>query len=612
MSRIQTKMLEKQEEFVCAYNHNEPIIIVALDLSLPKNKKFYCSKCLQFMQQNHQQKIQVFSIIASLIEETQKNKAKSIEESLEFNRKKVEQLQFWISDLKSCVIKSLNQIDNFVNKWIQDLNQKEPQYIEYSFHAELDEYIKNDSKLDFNQNTYTSQISKIHYNWYSKTQPLMVKFKEFKEFDRCQQILFDLIQNNNESEDIKIIEQPYKSQDLQSCTQSSTLAQSQSQEQSQEQSQSQVQSQSQEQSCAQTSTQAQSQQQQQQQQQTQQQQQSQIQNTVEQTKQIREVQLTLIDQSTTQLKPSQTMAFNNSGSIMISTEYSLIKVWAFNKGKIQLLTCLQGHTNYINCLIYSKRQNSFISSSDDKTIRCWQSFTQQHWSSSQPYNQHTNYVQCLILNENEDLLFSGSFDNSIKVWNVDFNNNCLIYQYSLNKHTHSVNGLSLSPSEQVLVSCANESNSIIIWEKNVNNIFEFKYIVKQSIYEKGNKIMFISNEEFIWATASKTSDYLYAFQLKEGVFEENLENTVELTPNNKVADEFRFPILYNKEKNLIILRVKSIVYILEYLNNGKYRIATQLDFHTFDIYGQVTNNWQYLVCWDQNTKRYSTYELQIK
>ncbi|CAD8119217.1 unnamed protein product [Paramecium primaurelia] len=297
---------------------------------------------------------------------------------------------------------------------------------------------------------------------------------------------------------------------------------------------------------------------------------------------------------------------------MVSTEKNDIKVWNFLNGTIKLIKTLQGHTNWVLCLVYSNKQNFFISGAQDNTIRFWKLLDQTNWSSSQPYQQHTNTIGCIILNSNEDLLFSGSKDKSIKVWKVDFNKNILTYMYSLDKHDNKVMALSLNQSETQLISCAQNKNQIIIWERRQQDKFEFKHFVTQSIQEEGLKIKFIKDNQFIWITGGKQIDKLYIFELKEGVFQENQEKTIQLIKNNQKPDQYRFPIIYNKERNLIVVRHKTYIYIIIEINNGKFKIVDQLNCDTIQIYGTITKNGQYLVYWDEKSQAYSTYELQNK
>ncbi|CAD8179317.1 unnamed protein product [Paramecium pentaurelia] len=169
------------------------------------------------------------------------------------------------------------------------------------------------------------------------------------------------------------------------------------------------------------------------------------------------------------------IAFNSSDSIMVSTNESIIEVWNFNNGRLELLQSLNQHTGWVNALMFSKKQNSFISCSSDKTIRIWKDQGGNDWIGSFPYEQHTHKVLCMTVNQNEDQVFSGSQDKTIIVWKLDFDKNELIYQYSLEKHDYDIYGLSLNQSERQLVSCAYGEDQIIIWERGLNNKMEFKY-----------------------------------------------------------------------------------------------------------------------------------------
>ncbi|CAD8207706.1 unnamed protein product [Paramecium octaurelia] len=302
------------------------------------------------------------------------------------------------------------------------------------------------------------------------------------------------------------------------------------------------------------------------------------------------------------------IVFDASGSIMVSSEKYDIKVWSFLNGTIKLVKTLQGHTDWVQCLVYSKKQNSFISCSLDNTIRCWQQLNQNEWISSQSYQKHTDYVACIILNQNEDLLFSGSDDKSIKVWKLDFIQNQLTFLYTLDKHNNYVVSLSLNQSENQLVQCEEDSNQIIIWERRENDQFKFKHFVKQSIQEKGYKVKFIKDDQFIWITGGKKIDKLYFFECQQGIFQENNDKTIQLIKNDQIVDEYRFPIIYNKERSFILVKHKTYIYIIREINDGKYKISDQLNCETIYTYGTITNNGQYLVYWDEKKQGYSTYE----
>ncbi|CAD8196431.1 unnamed protein product [Paramecium octaurelia] len=303
-----------------------------------------------------------------------------------------------------------------------------------------------------------------------------------------------------------------------------------------------------------------------------------------------EIKFNLIQQSVKQSIKCNSISFNSSGTIMISSEYQNIKVWSFTQGKIELLQTLQGHSNWVQCLCYSKKQNSFVSGIMNGLVR--------------------NLINITLIGLY--LLFSGSSDYTIKVWKVDFDKNELQYLYSLDKHVNYVISLSLNKSENQLVSCAQQRNQIIIWEKKEKDKYEFKYFVKQSVYKEGFKVGFIGENSFIWITGDQGINMIYNFEQREGVYQENLSKTIQLVTNYQEYDEYFFPIIYNEKRNFIIVRHKSYIYLIRDNKKGQLQILDQLNCNTSDIYGAMTDNGKYLVFWDFYTSGYSIYELQNK
>ncbi|CAD8157795.1 unnamed protein product [Paramecium octaurelia] len=264
------------------------------------------------------------------------------------------------------------------------------------------------------------------------------------------------------------------------------------------------------------------------------------------------------------------IAFNQYGQYMISGVNSEIKVWDFNQGNLNERCTLIGHTDTISCLQFSKQSNSFISAGYDNSIRCWRLSSElcaqsyilsqispmdqdqdqvgpytydqgQEWQSSQPFVEHTDGINCFILNQAENQLFSGGKDKSIKIWQYDNFENALTFCYSLDRHKDTIFSLSLNKYEDTLVSCGKDQQ-IIIWKKSNNLIWQFGYIVTQSIKEEGCRLFFISDTSFIWVTGSKYSENcISTFELSEqNIYQENLEKKVNLTVNNDIFDSSFF------------------------------------------------------------------------
>ncbi|CAD8204818.1 unnamed protein product [Paramecium pentaurelia] len=191
---------------------------------------------------------------------------------------------------------------------------------------------------------------------------------------------------------------------------------------------------------------------------------------------------------------------------------------------------------------------------------------------------------CILLNSNEDLLFSGTMED---------------------KHDNYVIALSLNQSETQLVSCASSDKLIIILEKREYDEFEFKYFVKQTISDFGFKIKFIKDNQFIGQlVVKKQLISLYLNQKKD-----NFKKIKRIQLNNQILNYYSFPLVYNKERNLIVVIYKTYFDIIREMNQGKFKIVDQLNCETFRIFGIIANNGQYLVYWDEKNEGYSTQEL---
>ncbi|CAK77050.1 unnamed protein product (macronuclear) [Paramecium tetraurelia] len=304
------------------------------------------------------------------------------------------------------------------------------------------------------------------------------------------------------------------------------------------------------------------------------------------------------------------LAFNSSDSIMVSTKGINIQAGSFDKGKINLLQNLGGHEDWVNCIVYSKSKEAFFSGSDDETIRIWK-LQNNLWTSSKPFKKHKVYS--LLLNSKEDQLFSGGNDHQIIVWKVNLEMNELIQLYQLGKHKCSVLSMSLNQSETLLVSCSKLKSEIIVWENGQDKKMKFKQRVKQgqSQHYSGKKLLFLSENNFIWVTATQEADKIFVFERKNGCFQEKSEQTIELNQENLNDDMFLFPIIKDKRTQQIVVRHKTHIYFLKDFGQGKLKIIQQLNCITTSIYGTITNNFLYLIYWDNKTLGYSVYEIKI-
>ncbi|CAD8126421.1 unnamed protein product [Paramecium sonneborni] len=314
----------------------------------------------------------------------------------------------------------------------------------------------------------------------------------------------------------------------------------------------------------------------------------------------------IMSQSFKQFETCYAIAFNQNNSIMISTCGKQIKVWNFHQGQIILRFTLQKHIDDVTCLLFSQNLNQFISGcgNEDGSIICWKQKKDSTWKSSQPFKYHQLGLRQMIMNRQENQLISGSLDKTIIIWKLDFSQNCLIYQYTLSKHQNKLLSLSMNESETCLVSCS-EDQSIIIWSKE-SGVWKFKEIVNQQVRQIGRQVKFLNDSQFIWIQMNL--GIIHFFEVQNLSFKEILEKQLFL--NNQKQDWNLFPIIHNKHKNIIVIRHYQSVFILRQQQDGSLKLmADPIQCKSEYNYGSISNDGQFLVLWDLNTKQYNVYEI---
>ena len=129
-------------------------------------------------------------------------------------------------------------------------------------------------------------------------------------------------------------------------------------------------------------------------------------------------------------------------------------------GKL-LLGLLQG--DWIRDVLWSRDGNRLFSSSDDKTIRCWNSETGEQIG--HPWTGHKDSIRSLSLSPDGSILASASFDQTVRFWNATTGNP--IKQHL--QHDGQVNAVRFSPSGESVAS-AGWDGKVYLWRLNSMNL----------------------------------------------------------------------------------------------------------------------------------------------
>ncbi|CAD8179044.1 unnamed protein product [Paramecium octaurelia] len=481
------------------------------------------------------------------IQRNQNQKKNKVKELIDINRKAIEKMGYLFDSLKSEVI---NYLDNFINNtkmWVENLVQTGQQYLAYDFYKEMEKEINGKRQTLFSCLPLIDEIEKINQQYEGK---IIRKLKYFQSFKKSEQFEQELKNLQNTNQQILIEEQ----------SEFNPIQQQLIGEEDQE------------------------------------------------LLKCQQFRIQLINDSNKQLSNCSTIAFNQTGSIMVSNEKSAIKIWKFSEETLELLHSQDVHQGNINCLVYSKQLNSFISGSEDQTIICWKQSNNYEWKNSQPFEEHSDSVLCLILNKSENQLISGGYDKQLIFWEVDLNNNKLIYSDSYQKHENQVRQLNFNQSETLLASCA--FGEIILWQKQANNKWEHQQVIKSSIY--GLKLQFINDSKFLWASYGKSQDKIQVFSQQNGKFEEQFNSLIQLDQNIQFNDNSQFPIIYNEELKILIVRHKHKIYIINHQKQDIFTIICRHDCGINNMCGALTKNGEYLVLFDQIQQQFQIFKLLNK
>ncbi|KAF8833428.1 WD40 repeat-like protein [Paxillus ammoniavirescens] len=117
---------------------------------------------------------------------------------------------------------------------------------------------------------------------------------------------------------------------------------------------------------------------------------------------------------------------------------------------------IKGHTQPVNCVLWSLDGSQLFSGSDDRTIQCWNSDTGE--SIGEPWKGHTHWVWSLSLSPDGTKLVSASQDNTVRFW--DARSGDPIGQPL--QHDNWVNAVTFSPSGEFVAS-GGHNNKVSIW-----------------------------------------------------------------------------------------------------------------------------------------------------
>ncbi|MBW4627967.1 MAG: WD40 repeat domain-containing protein [Brasilonema octagenarum HA4186-MV1] len=137
------------------------------------------------------------------------------------------------------------------------------------------------------------------------------------------------------------------------------------------------------------------------------------------------------------------------------TGNTTIKLWDVTTGK-QKIT-LNGHSNEVYSVSFSRDGKTLASASFDQTIKLWNVATDKQTT----LTGHSDKVKSIAFSPDGKTLASASFDKTIKLWDVGTGQE----KTTLIGHSDVVYSVAFSSDGKTLAS-ASADNTVILWDLN--------------------------------------------------------------------------------------------------------------------------------------------------
>ena len=146
------------------------------------------------------------------------------------------------------------------------------------------------------------------------------------------------------------------------------------------------------------------------------------------------------------------------------------KIRIYNYNTMEKVKEFEAHSDFIRCIVCHLKLPLFLSSSDDNTIKLWD--TEHDFKLIRTYEEHKDFVMKLAINLKDYSMFaSGSTDKKIKIWSFNINNS----QLTLEGHLKGVNTVAFCPlNDKPYLASGSDDYQVKVWDyTNKNCLFTF-------------------------------------------------------------------------------------------------------------------------------------------
>ncbi|CAD8108329.1 unnamed protein product [Paramecium sonneborni] len=214
--------------------------------------------------------------------------------------------------------------------------------------------------------------------------------------------------------------------------------------------------------------------------------------------------------------------------------------------------------------------------------------------------EHKDCITQFLISKDEQLFISSSIDGNIKFWNSGYLINCI---QTIESNLGSVLGISLNQSENELIACGKKQIILVINKSIINKQWYIFHQIETESY--GYRLCYISENAFTFQP--NCLGKLQIYQKNQLSFFYNNINEFQVKRN---YIDCLFPQQYIQKKSILINKIGNFIYIIKFINQTQILQVQVIDFETYNIYGSISDDAEFLITWDDKTELISIRKLQ--
>jgi WD40 repeat protein len=236
------------------------------------------------------------------------------------------------------------------------------------------------------------------------------------------------------------------------------------------------------------------------------------------------------------------LAFSRDGQFLVSgADDTTILVWNFSAGAQQPDYVLEGHTGWVKSVAFSPDAKLVVSTSADDTMRVWSGAVSVDESVMEG---HTGAVTTIAFSHDGRHIASGSKDSTIRVWDAAIGR----HKSVLEGHESYINRVVFSPDSQTIAS-SSWDKTVRLWDvatgTQVHAVLHHPWKPDNIVFSHdGQSILTINHytsaewsgasEACVWEVATGTQKFLISYSRLALKFHRRYRNSVIFSPSDQL------------------------------------------------------------------------------